>query len=284
MKIVRYIINVVLSFLIILFAFILIGLNVLDYKILDKKYILSKIDEIKFYEQISKEVESGFENYIYQSGLPEETINDLFTEDMIKKDVNSLINCLYDGTEISLSTEILRETLDSRIQEYLASQNKKLNEEGKKNITKFEDLIVEEYRKNVNVSTTVFESGNSILQKVKEVRGFIGNIPIVAFFVLIVLIIIVNIKDLLSAMNFLGISALSTGVLLKIGTNLLFNEIDFDNLVVLSKSLSSLIINICKEFLYEISENATLYIVCGITAILVTAILKNINLKNKGEN
>lgn len=283
MKVVRYVISSILSFLIIFAAILLIGIDVLDNKLLDKEYVFSKMEEIEFYEQISREVESGFENYIYQSGLPEDTIKDLFTEEMIKNDVSSLINCLYDGTEITLSTELLRETLDNRIQEYLSLQNKKLNDEGKKNIKKFENLIVNEYEENVNVSTTLFTKGNSILQKVIEKRDLIGNIPEIILGILILLLIVINIKDLLVAINFLGISALSTGVLLKIGTNLLFKNIEFDNLVILSSSLSSLVIAICKDILYSIAENSNLYIVCGITGIIITAILKNVNLKNEGE-
>lgn len=283
MKIIRYIINAILSFLIIFAFFLLIGLNILDNKVLNKEYIISKIEEIKFYEQISREVESGFENYIYQSGLPEETIKDLFTEEMIKNDVNSLINCFYDGTEISLSTEDLRTSLNLRIQNYLDSQNKKLNDEGKKNIKKFEDLIVGEYEKNVNVSTTLYTKGNSVLQKIVEIRNKIGNIPLIVLIVLIALMIIFNIKDLLTAINFLGISSLSTGILLKLGTDLLFKNIEFDNLVILSNSLSSLVIGICKEILYVLSENATLCIVCGVTGIVTSAILKNIKFNNKGE-
>lgn len=283
MKIVRYVISTILSFSIIFAVFLMIGLNILDNKLLNKEYMLSKIEEIEFYEQISREVENGFENYIYQSGLPEDTIKELFTKDMIKNDVNSLINCLYDGTEITLSTETLRATLDSRIQEYLNSQNKKLNNEGINNIKKFEDLIVNEYKENVNVSTTLYTKGHTILLKVIEIRDKIQNIPLIVLVVLVALLILVNIKDLLTAINFFAISSLSIGVLSKIGVELLFKNIDFDNIVILSKSLSSLVITILKECIYNLSDNATLYIICGVTGIVITAILKNINFTKVGE-
>ena len=284
MEIVRYIINAILSFFIIFTIILLIGLNILNDKLLNKEYIFSKMEEIEFYEQISREVESGFENYIYQSGLPEETIKDLFTEEMIKNDVNSLINCLYDGSEITLSTETLRETLDLRIQEYLDSQNKKLNDEGKANIKKFEDLIVKEYKENVNVSTTLYTKGHSVLQKITEITSMIGTqVPGIVIGVVILILILINIKDLLSAINMLSICSLSVGISLKLGINLLFENIDFDNLVILAQSLSSLVTSICKEILYLMSDNAMLFIVCGVTGIIATAILKNVEFSKKGE-
>ena len=58
--------------------------------------MLDKLEEIEFYEQISREVKIGFEDYIYQSGLPEDTINDLYTINDIRNDVNSIINNIYD--------------------------------------------------------------------------------------------------------------------------------------------------------------------------------------------
>lgn len=275
MKVFNSIISTILSFFIIFAISLLICLNILDNKLMDKEYVLSKIDEFKIYNQISSEVESGFEKYIYQSGLPEEIIKGLFTEEMIKNDVNSLINCLYEGTEITLSDETLRNTLDARIQEYLASQNKTSDKELQNNIKKFEDLIVKEYKENVNVSTTLYTKGFGILEKIREVRDGLGNWPIIILVVLIVVLVLLNIRDLLVALNFLAISSLSLGVVLKLGVSLIFKNIDFDNLLIFAKSLSNLVSGIAKENLYLLSDNGNLFIFCGIVGIVVSAILRS---------
>lgn len=275
MKVFNSIISTILSFFIIFAISLLICLNILDNKLMDKEYVLSKMDEFKIYDQISSEVESGFEKYIYQSGLPEEIIKGLFTEEMIKNDVNSLINCLYEGTEITLSDETLRNTLDARIQEYLASQNKTSDKELQNNIKKFEDLIVKEYKENVNVSTTLYTKGFGILEKIREVRDGLGNWPIIILVVLIVVLVLLNIRDLLVALNFLAISSLSLGVVLKLGVSLIFKNIDFDNLLIFAKSLSNLVSGIAKENLYLLSDNGNLFIFCGIVGIVVSAILRS---------
>ena len=246
MKILKYSINIILSFLIVFAIILVIATNILNNKALNKDYIFSKMEESEFYLQMSREVESGFENYIYQSGLPEDTIKNLFTEDMIKKDANSLINYLYDGTEIKLSSDLLRANLDAKIQEYIKTQNITLNEQSSQNIKQFENLIVNEYDKNINISNTLYEKGHEIIELVQKISDKIGNLPIILLVVLIIILIIVNMKELLVPINFLGISLLTTGILLKIGINVIFTNIEIDNFMLMTKSLSNLIITILK--------------------------------------
>lgn len=276
MKVIRYFINTILSFFIVLVVLVIIAINILNSVILDKNYMLSKMEETEFNLQVSREVESGFENYIYQSGLPEETIKNLFTEEMIEKDVNTIVNAIYDGTEISLSSDDLRKNLDTKIEEYIKNENLNLNEQGRNNIKKFEDLIVEEYDNNVNVSDELYAEGNSIIKELKTVSDRVGNIPQITLVILIVILVLLNITDLLIAINFLGISSLSVGILLKFGTNAVFSNVDLDNIVLLTTSLSNLIISIVKDNLYKLSDLGSMFIVCGITAILCSIIIKNV--------
>ena len=277
MKILKYSINIIVSFLIIFAVIICILLNILNTKILNKDYILQKMSETEFNLQIAREVEAGFEKYIYQSGLPEDTIQNLFTEDMIEKDVNTLVNALYDGTEISLSSEEVKTNLDNKINQYIQSQNMNLNEQGKNNIIKFEDLIVNEYINNINVSNKLYENGYELISEVKNINNKIGNIPLIILVVLIVIMIIVNLKDLLLAINFLGISSLTIGILFKMSTSIIFSSVEIDDLVLITKSISNLIISILKENLYRISDYGNIFIICGITGILISVILRNIN-------
>lgn len=283
MKIVKTILNLILSFLLIILIALFLASNILENKLLNKEYIISKLEENEFYLQISREVENGFENYIYQSGLPEDTIKGLFTEEMIKSDVNSIINKVYEGTDITLSSEKVKENLNKKINDYLDLEGIKINNQGKENIKKFENLIINEYTKNVNVSNTLFEKGHDGIEILNKVNNKIGNIPIIAIIVVIALLVIINIKNLLVAINYMGISSLSIGILIKLGVNLIFSNIKIDNLVILTQSLSSLLSTIIKDTLYSLSDNANIFIVAGITAIIVTAILRNIDIKSKNK-
>ena len=132
MKILKGLINIFISFLIVLAILVLLANNILKNKIINKNKILDKIEETQVYLQVSRDVNNGFENYIYQSGLPEDTIKDLFTDEMIRNDINSIIDYIYNGTDIKLSDEIVKENLDKKISSYLDSQGLKINEQGRK--------------------------------------------------------------------------------------------------------------------------------------------------------
>lgn len=276
MKIFKTILNIILSFLLIILIAMSIVINILQDKILNKDYILSKMEENQVYLQVSREVDNGFENYIYQSGLPEDIIKDLYTEDTIKNDVNSFINALYDGTEIQISDSIIRETLDKRINEYLVSENKTLNEQGKKNVEKFEDLIVNEYKNNVNAYGSLYKTGHNFLDKLEQVIQKIKFIPIILIIAFIIFLIVNNLKNLLLTINYACISLLSLGILIKIGVSIIFSKINIDNILFITKALSNLLINISKEILYICSDYANLFIVIGIVGILIYAIADNV--------
>lgn len=279
MKILKNILNLILSFLLIILIALFLANNILENKILSKEYMISKLEENEFYLQVSREVENGFENYIYQSGLPEDTIKDLFTDEMIKNDVNSLLDKLYYNKDINLSTDKVRENLNKKIDDYLDSEGIKINNQGKENIKKFENLIINEYTKNVNASNTLYEKGYKGIEILDKLNSKVGSIPMIAIIVILVLLVIINIKNLLVAINYMGISLLSLGVLIKLGVNLIFNNVKIDNLVILTQSLSNVLTSIIKDILYSLSDNANIFIVAGITAIIITAILQNTNIK-----
>ena len=281
MKIFKYFINIILSFFIVIMVLAIIALNILNSVLLNKEYMLSKMEETEFNLQISREVQNGFENYIYQSGLPEDFIKDLFTEEMIEKDVKTIVDAIYDGTTITLSSDELRKNLSTRIDEYLTKENLNLNEQGKNNIKQFEELIIKEYDNNVNVSNELYTQSNKIIDNLREISSKIGNIPQIVLIILIILLVLINIKDLLIVINFLGISSLTVGVLLKLLTNAIFKNVDLDNLVVLATSLSNLIISIIKDNLYKLSDRGNLFIACGIAAILGSIIIKNLKVKEE---
>ena len=72
--------------------------------VLDKNYVMQKIEETDFYSGTYKLVESNFENYIYQSGLDEEVLKSICTEDKVKNDINIMLSNIYNGTNKTIDT------------------------------------------------------------------------------------------------------------------------------------------------------------------------------------
>lgn len=275
MRLLKNLICIILSFILVLVILMYMVYYNFENKFLSKDYILSKMNEAQFYLQIGREVESSFEKYIYQSGLPEETIKNLFAEELIKNDVTSIVNCIYDGTEINLSSQTIRNNLDTKIEQYLQSEGKNVNDQVRENINKFEDLIINEYNDNINISEELYTEAHSLIERFNDYVSIIGNIPIIIIGILVVLIVLLNIKNLSVALNFLSISILTVGILIKIGITAIYSNINIDNLLILTTSISNLVISIIKELIYEFDKTSSTFIVLGVLGIVVYAIFKS---------
>ena len=149
MKSFKYIFNIIISFLLSIVLLLNVLMGVLSFIIFNPNYYIDKFEENKFYDNVLQEVNSGFENFIYQSGLPENTIVNLATDDMIKSDINSLVLHITQKEELVLSSNKIREELDVRISNFLEKENRTLTKNERENITKFEDLIVSSYEESI---------------------------------------------------------------------------------------------------------------------------------------
>ena len=141
MRVIKFIINVIMSFLLMVFIAICIGQNFINNKLLNKDYFKAKIDDTGFYSQLSKEINDGFENYVYQSGLPEDIVQDIFNDEVLRNDINSIIAYVFDNGDLNTSEALVKQNLDNKITAYLNANNIKLNEQGQSNIDGYEVLI-----------------------------------------------------------------------------------------------------------------------------------------------
>lgn len=283
MKVIKTILNLIISFLLI-FALILgILFNFLSNEIFNKENMLKRLEETEFYMQISREVYNGFEDYIYQSGLPEDTIKELYTEDDVKNDVNSIINYIYEGKEITLSDEKINTNLENKINEYLQNENIKLTKSEEDNVNKFKKLIVDSYKSNIRISNTLITVAREYYQKANEIFIKVQDIPLTMGVILVFVLFVINIKSLTNVISYISISILSSGILLKLFNYIVLKNIDIDDLLIIATSLTSFIQNILREVLDIISTNGLYFIVGGITGIIISSMIKAALPKNANE-
>lgn len=262
------------SFVLTISLGILIANNIVENKLLNKKYIESKLEESEFHEQISREVKSAFEEYIYQSGLPKDTIEGLFTDAMIKRDVSSLVNCVYEGSKITVSEAKVRENLDKKINDYISSTGQLLTAEGRANIERFKNLIVNQYKKSINISSNGYMKVHKLVSQVQILSDEVGVMPWLLLGICLFLIIFLNRNNLLRAMNYVSISILSLGIVLKICVFIVLFNVDMDNLVVMTMSITNFVVNIAKETLLGLSSAGSFAIFCGLVGIIASVALK----------
>jgi hypothetical protein len=201
-------------------------------------------------------------------------LKDLFTDAMVKRDVTSIINCVYEGTQITVSDDAIRTELDDRINEYIESKDMLLTLDGKNNIDDFKDIIVNEYNRNINVSSDGYVKVHEIVSKFKSLSDEVGLLPWMLISVFGLVIVLVNSNNLLRAMNYVSTAILSLGMLLKIGVEFVNIKIDLDNLVLVSVSITNFVINIVKEVLFELSDMGMFCMFCGIIGVIISEALK----------
>lgn len=273
MKSFKYILNIIFSFLLV----ILLGLNVfsgvLSFIVFNPNYYIDKFEENKFYDNVLQEVNSGFENFIYQSGLPENTIVNLATDDMIKADINSIVLHIIENKELVLSSDKIREELDVRISVFLDKENRTLTKNERENITKFEDLIVSSYEESILPIRDFIDELKSIYDKIFNLYNKVKLIPIIGLIIILFAMFMVNKKSKFDIVNFSGISLLSIGVLLRLLENVVLKNIDIDNVIVFTSSLTSAFQYIFKDIIFGLNLLGNWIIVIGICFILFYSII-----------
>ena len=74
---------------------------------------------LKSARNIYTAVESDFENYIYQSGLDENVLENIVSLEKIENDTKTIINNLYDGTSETIDVTEIENNLNNNIQNSL---------------------------------------------------------------------------------------------------------------------------------------------------------------------
>ena len=281
MKSFKYIFNIIISFLLSIVLLLNVLMGVLSFIIFNPNYYIDKFEENKFYDNVLQEVNSGFENFIYQSGLPENTIVNLATDDMIKSDINSLVLHITQKEELVLSSNKIREELDVRISNYLEKESRTLTKNERENITKFEDLIVSSYEESILPIRDFIDELKDMYDKVFNLYNKVKLIPIIGSVVLLFVMFILNKNSKFDLVNFSGISLLTVGILLKLFGNVVLKNIDIDNVIVFTNSLTSAFQYIFKDIIFGMDLLGNWVSVIGICFILFYSIIHGSEIRKK---
>jgi len=190
MKVVKNIIQYIVATILALAILLLILINIFSSSILSKDYVLSKLDEQNYYDKIYEDTKSNFENYIHQSGLDEEVLNDIVAKEKVKKDTKIIINNIYNGMDEKINTEEIKERLNENINNSL---NGKISATQRKSIDTFVDTICKEYE--ATISHTNYEQ--KIHTGYKQIERYINLAKkgiLIGIGVCIVLIILLTLK------------------------------------------------------------------------------------------
>lgn len=266
-------ISYVLSFVLVLMLLSLCLLTIVKSTILDEKYMISKLEDANYYERMNGEIIEQFKNYTIQSGLSDEVLENLFTEDKLKQDINNVIDSIYTGKELEISTSEIRENLKENILAEVEKEGKTVD---------FEDEAMEEYLKaiesayesQVSYSTNTINSIGSTFEKVISLAQTAQIIVIVVTIVIAVLIIILNIKQIFG-LNYLAISSMASGLFILIAKFLLGQSTDLKNIMLINQATSHVIQLVIEDLLAKVT-------IAGVVLLIIGLIFSIIyNLQNK---
>ncbi len=235
----KKIIEIIIKSILIVALFIsLLGfsiLNILSKTIFNQGYTLQKLEETNYYGNIYTQIKSDFRNYIYQSGLDEDVIEDVVTLDEVKQDTKKMITGIYSGIIEEINTEQIEERLNNNIKASL--EGRSITPEIQEAIEIFVNQITTQYED--TLSKTVYK--NEIYKYYSKAENIVKKaekITIVVAVISGVLIVIINFKKIFKNIGFLGIPFLSAGIGCKVIHSYIKKEIYIEYFTILNDAIT----------------------------------------------
>ena len=266
-KLLKYIFAIILY----LSLTIVVLINILNSTILSKEYILNKLEESNYYNNIYTEVENNFENYIYQSGLDPIVLENIVSRDKIKEDTNIIISNIYDGNNKVIDLEVVRNNLSTNIDKSL--EDRYLSEENKKAINKFIDIIINEYEDTI-MNTDYNSKINTGISSINNKINMINIIMIILVIISILSLILLNIKKKRRKLSIFGIPLLALGLLLITIYLYIILNIDINNIVILNDAISIAFHYILNGIVVKFLINGSIFTILGILIIIIGNMLR----------
>lgn len=271
MKVIATIIKYIIVFILAISITMLAVVNIFSSTILEKEYILSKLEETGYYDEIYEYAKSNFENYIGQSGLDEEILENIITKEMIKNDTKTIIENIYDGKDKKVETKEIENTIKQNISKSLEGQ--KLTATQQKAIDEFVKHICDEYTTSLlhtNYETKINNYYKTII-KYKEMaeKGLIITAVICAL-----LLLILNIKSISNFFIQIGVSAMVPAFILII-TNIFINtRIKIQNIVLVNDAFAKIIKTVIADVLNNMMKYGIVLLASSMILIIAFNLIK----------
>ena len=272
-KVLQYIIALILSLVIIAF----LTIKIFSSTILNENYIISKLDKEDYYEKIYEEVKANFENYINQSGLDEEVLNDIITKEKIKQDTEKILHNVFLGSNEKISVDEIKENLSENIDK---SVDRSLTTSEQKAVDSFIETICGEYKS--TISNTKYENDiYSVFNKINKYLSLANKVMLLAIAICVILIVILSIKHIYEIFAVIGVTLTTSGLLLIITRLYITSKVRIGDITILNNPVSIVLRSILTEIVNTINKYGIIFLILGIALIIIYAITKSVKERNK---
>lgn len=256
-----YIGEFILSVLILLLFLIAL----LEGTVLRPKYVLDQLEKNNYYEVLYKSISNEMSNYIIQSGLEESVLDQIYTKDMVKKEVTKMVRSFYGNGKVSVDTKSVKESLENNIASYLAKNNIEITDQ--KALDQFVEQMIDIYEEKIVLSEGLMKTQSMVV----KLDFGLKIVFIILAFITCVLGILVK---CICKNRVIAVPLFTTGILLLLGNYLLFNRIDVANILFWNENVS----NIMKSILFNLSSlvkrGALILIILSIVSCFISRKLK----------
>ena len=226
---------------------VLIGIVLLKTTIYNKDYILKLFDDNNYYEKLNENIKNEMSNNLIPTQLPDTVLDNIYTTDDIKKEINKMIDSLYTNESTEVETTKISENLNN-------------------NINKMTDIY-----KNKISQSNIYSQIKKIISKTNK---YINTGLIILIIILPVLFIISLLlkKDYNISLCFLTTSILDIALTFYIKSNL-----NIDKISIWDESISNMI----RTTINKIINTSNTIVICLIIISIILILIKKDKSNNK---
>lgn len=272
MKMIKQIIQYLLAAILALAILAFILINIFSSTILSESYVISKLKEENYYEEIYQDTQSNFENYIYQSGLDEEVLNNIVTQEKIEEDTKKILSNIYDNTKEEIDTEEIADRLNQNIEQSLGGNISTTQREA---IDTFVDTICDEYKSTIS-HTNYEERINNLYQKGMQYLDIAKKGLLIAIGVCVILMAILTIKRIYRILAKIGTAFTISGLIFVLSYEYITTKVRIQGITILNNAVSEVLRNVLNDILSKVITYGSILLTLGILFIIVYAIIKSI--------
>ncbi len=281
MKVLSTIIRYILVFALAVSIVIVLLINIASSTILDKNYVLNKLEETGYYEGIYLEIQDNFAKHSGQSGFDDEDMKDVVTLDKIKKDTNIIVSNIYDGKDEEIDIQEIKDRLDEKVKE---AMNKLGVTAEKKAVDEFVNEICQEY-KTTMVHTEYEHNINNMYNKVLNLVSKLKKGLLITILVCVIMILALCYKRIYKGIASCGVAVLTSGILYTIGNIYINEKIKIQSIAIINNTISNSVREVATNIMSKVSTFGYILLGIGILMIIIGNIIDSKKeLKKEVEN
>ena len=269
----KKIITYIISFFLMVCIFVLFAIGVFSNTILNKQFTLSALDENDYYKKVYYNIKNDFEEYSISAGVDANELDGLFSIEQVTKDLNLVIDGIYENKQFKIDTSELVKKIDDLINSKLDENNRVPTAKEKKSIQTFETSLSNAYIDNIVFSEKNIERISGFIAKVNYFLPKVVYVTIAAIAILTVIIFAIN-KNVRNGIKGIATALIASGIL-GIAIQLLV-ENKVQNILIFTSAFS-------KTLTYILNSVISMFFTYGIVLCVIGLVLVIISCKGSNK-